>query len=64
MDIIDKLIKALPEVDEKSKTILSELLVKKFQEYANEKEPKIELTQEEEDDLAIQNYSGENHGEE
>ena len=62
MNIISELIKALPEVDEKSKTILSELLVKKFQEYADEETVTIELTKEERDEQEILNYGGENHG--
>ncbi len=62
MDIIDKLLAAIPIVDEGSKKILSELLVSKLQEQANLQPKKEELTDEERDELQILNYSGENHG--
>jgi len=66
MDIIDKLIESIPIVDETNKKILSDLLVKKLQEQANEEVKKIELTQEEIDEQEIMNYNGEssevNHG--
>ncbi len=59
MDIIDKLIQSIPIVDEGSKKVLSELLVKKLQEQADIEPEKIELTQEQKDELEIMNYTGE-----
>ncbi len=62
VDIIDKLIQAIPIVDEGSKKILSELLVSKLTEQANVEPKKVELTDEERDELEVLNYSGEKHG--
>ena len=58
MDIIDKLIEAIPIVDEASKKILSELLVKKLTEQANSIAKPLKLSKEQRDLQELLNYNG------